>query len=136
MRTLLGILFVLHGIITASQSNGMFQHKESKPNQLSLQWWPNKFGQAWILDNIVNSNNIIRIIFGVFWLLSGAILLFAGLGLLNILIPQQLWRTFAFIGSSISIVLLIVFLHPLYSIGLLSNIGILIVLLWIGWPKL
>jgi hypothetical protein len=54
---------------------------------------------------------------------------------LGFIIPSPWWRVLAGVGAAVSMVLLIVYAHPLLIVGIGANLAILIVLLWIGWPS-
>jgi hypothetical protein len=131
MKTLLVILVFLHGLITTMQSKGSFNPKANNANPKWLSWWPTSLGQSWL----VPQTKLLGLVVGFFWIVSGIAILAAGLSLLGIIIPIQWWRMLIGIGASIALILLILYAHPLYVIGILANLGILIVLLWIKWPK-
>jgi hypothetical protein len=39
------------------------------------------------------------------------------------------------VGAVISLLLFIIYAHPLYAIGIGANLAILLVLLWAKWPS-
>ena len=60
----------------------------------------------------------------------------AGLGIIGFLVPQTLWRSLALIGVAISLVMLAIYLHPFYGIGIGASIFLLAALLWKQWTLL
>jgi len=134
VKILLGILFLLHGVISAMQAKGTFNPTANKPNPDWLGWWPVPFGASWLLKDAAEKRSI-GTVFGILWIVAGVVLFAAGLSLLGVIVPNNLWRTLAGIGASISLVILFIYMHPFYGIGILANLAILIVLLWIQWPK-
>jgi hypothetical protein len=69
-------------------------------------------------------------------LISAAGLIAAALGLFGLIVPAPWWRALAGAGAVTSLVLFILYAHPLYAIGIGANIAILLVLLWLKWPSL
>lgn len=136
MKILVSILLVLHGLITSLQASGNFSPKTEIRNPDWLGWWPVPLGRSWLLVRLGSDTSAVKIVLGLLWLIAGLMLLAAGSGLLNFIIPSHLWRIFAGIGASLSLILLAIYLHPFFIIGIMANFAILISLLWIGWPSL
>ncbi len=67
---------------------------------------------------------------GILWLVAGITLLAAGLGAFGMVVPHTWWRPLALIGAIISLVMLTVYFHPLFAIGIGASIVLLIALLW------
>ena len=67
---------------------------------------------------------------GSIWLVAGITLLAAGLGAFGLVVPHTWWRSLALIGAVISLVMLTVYFHPLFGIGIGASIVLLIALLW------
>jgi hypothetical protein len=49
-------------------------------------------------------------------------------------VPSSWWVPLAIAGATLSLSMLVIYLHPLYAIGIAANLAILIVLLWARWP--
>jgi hypothetical protein len=47
-----------------------------------------------------------------------------------------LWRSLALIGVAISLVMLAIYLHPFYGIGIIASVVLLAALLWKQWTLL
>jgi hypothetical protein len=52
----------------------------------------------------------------------------------RIFIGQEWWRTLTIVGAALSVVVLVVYLHPWYWFALVLNAGIFLALLWAHWP--
>jgi hypothetical protein len=72
---------------------------------------------------------------GLLWLISGIALVAAGLGIFGVIVPQAWWSTLAVAGALGSLVMLIIYLHPLMVLGTLFSAAILIAQLWAHWPS-
>jgi hypothetical protein len=135
LRILVSVLLVIHGLITASQSTGSFNPTGGAPNPQWVSWWPVSMGQSWLLARLGLERSPLGTILGVSWLIAGACLLAAGLGLFGFLVPTSWWRLLAGLGAVTSLVLFIFYVHPLYAVGIGANIAILVSLLWLKWPS-
>lgn len=99
-----------------------------------MSWWPTRLGQSWLLSSLGLEQSPIVAIGGLVWLISGIALVAAGLGILGVLVPQAWWSTLAVAGALGSLVMLIIYLHPLMLLGTLLSAAILIAQLWAHWP--
>jgi hypothetical protein len=135
MRIVVGALLILHGLITVAQSGGSFNPTGGLPNPKWLSWWPIPMGQSWLLARLGLESSFLGTLAGLLWLVSGAALIAAALGLFGFIIPTPWWRALAGVGAVISLLLFIIYAHPLYTIGIGANIAILLVLLWAKWPS-
>lgn len=136
MQTFVAILLIVHGLITAAQSSGSFQPSAGIANPTWLAWWPTGLGQSWVWSGIGIEHSLLARAGGILWLAAGAALVAAGLGLLGVLIPTNLWRSLALAGAGLSLVMLLVYLHPFYGIGILSSALLLAALLSTRWTVL
>jgi hypothetical protein len=118
MHIILGIVLILHGLITLAISAGSFTPQGKIPNPHWLRWWPSQLGQSWIFPGIGWPG-------GLIWLLAGLLLLGAGLGFFGFVIPVAWWIPLAIAGAILGLIALILYFHPYYLLGLLLNIGIL-----------
>ena len=136
MRIVVGVLLIIHGLITALQASGSFNPTGGTPNPKWVSWWPTALGQSWLLARLGLERSWVGALAGVLWLISAAGLIAAALGLFGLIVPAPWWRTLAGAGAVTSLVLFILYAHPLYAIGIGANIAILLVLLWLKWPPL
>ena len=70
---------------------------------------------------------------GLLWLVSGIVLVAAGLGILGWIIPSAWWVDLAVAGGAISLFMLAIYLHPLMIMGTASSLAIVVSLLWTKW---
>ncbi len=132
MRILIGILLLIHGLITAGISLGMLGGGTSAPENPSwMSWWPTPVGRSWLLSPLGLEPSIISRLFAIVWVVGGICFLASAGG---IFIGQEWWRTFAIVGAALSVVVLVVYLHPWYWFALALNAGILVALWWAHWP--
>jgi hypothetical protein len=92
-------------------------------------------GQSWLLSHLGLERSFLGTLAGLLWLISGVALIAAASGLFGFIVPTLWWRPLAGAGALISLLLFIIYLHPLYAIGIGANIAILVVLLWAKWPS-
>ena len=136
MKIFVGVLLIIHGLITAAQSGGSFKPTGGVPNPAWLSWWPNPLGQSWLLARLGLEHSFLGTLLGVLWLVAAGCLIAAGLGLLGFIIPSSAWRILAGCGAALSLVSLALYAHPLDAVGIGANLAILLVLLWARWPAL
>lgn len=136
MKILFAVLLIVHGLIVAFQSSGSFSPAEGVKNPSWLNWWPVNLGQSWILSPLGIERALVARTGGFLWLIAGIALVAAGLGVLGIIVPITWWRNLALIGAAASLVMLAIYLHPFYGIGIGASVVLLAVLLWQGSPLL
>ncbi len=134
MRIVIAILLVLHGFITFMQAGGSFNPTGGVANPAWISWWPTNLGGSWIFPRLGVERTTLGSLIGILWLIAGAALIAAGLGLFGFIIPAAWWRLLAGIGAGLSLLLFAVYLHPFYTVGIGANLAILLVLLWARWP--
>jgi hypothetical protein len=134
MRIVVSVLLIIHGLITASQASGSFHPTGGTPNPKWVSWWPTPLGQSWLFARLDLEKSFLGTLAGVLWLIAAACLIAAAFGLFGFLVPTPWWRALAGAGAVLSLVLFILYVHPLYAIGIGANIAILLVLLWAKWP--
>jgi hypothetical protein len=136
MKILIAVLLIVHGLIVAGQSSGSFNPIGGLKNPAWLSWWPVNLGQSWLLTALGVERSPLARAGGFLWLVAGIVLVAAGLGVLGIVVPPTWWRSLALSGVAISLVMLAVYLHPFYGIGVGASIVLLTALLWEQWPLL
>ena len=135
MKLLIGVLLIIHGLIVAAISAGSMNPSSGLQNPSWLGWWPTNLGQSWLLSSTgLESSHIVIRFLNLFTLAGGIALVAAGLGVLGFLIPAGWWPALAVAGAAISLCFLVIYLHPLYAIGISLNVAILVALVWAHWP--
>lgn len=135
MRIIIGILLLLHGLITSAQAQSGFKPSEGVANPGWLSWWPVNLGQSWLLRQLGLEKSFVGSFTGILWLIAGLCLVAAALGLFGFVVPSQIWRLLAGTGAIISLILFVIYAHPFYLVGFGANLAILIILLWAKWPS-
>jgi len=136
MKIIIAVLLIIHGLIVTAQSSGSFNPVGGIKNPSWLSWWPSNLGQSWLLSPLGIERTWIARAGGFLWLVAGIALVAAGLGALGFIVPQDWWRGLALFGAAISLLMLVIFLHPFYSTGISASAILLVALLWEGWPLL
>jgi hypothetical protein len=134
VRLLIGGMLIVHGLIVAAQSTGVFGGGKAIANPSWLKWWPTAFGQSWLLAGLGLEKTAAAWVASLLWLIAGVSLVAAGLGVFDVLVPQGWWRTLAIGGAGMSLLMLLFYLHPFYGIGIGASAAILVALLWADWP--
>jgi hypothetical protein len=137
MKILIIILLILHGLIVAGQSAGSFGAAipNEIPNPSLVSWYPVNMGRSWLFTSLGWERSLLAYrVGGLLWQAGGILLLAAGLSILGILVPVDLWRELAVAGSVVSLLMLLVYFHPLMIVGTASSLTVLIALVWFHWP--
>lgn len=129
MNTFIAILLILHGLITAAQAGSSFRPVGGITNPGWLSFWPTGLGQSWAWSGLGMEMSALARAGGLLWLLAGAALVAAGLGLLGIIVPVGWWRALALGGALLSLLMLALYLHPFYALGMLSSAALAFALL-------
>jgi hypothetical protein len=130
MKILIGILLVGHGLIVAGQATpGTWIQ-----NPAWLRWWPTALGQSWLLHALRLERAPWTWLAAGVWLVGGVLLVAAGLAVMGIMVPRELWRSLAIAGAAVSLGMLLAYLHPFTTLGLVLSAGILFALVWAAWP--
>lgn len=129
-RFIIGGLLIVHGLITTAQASGVFGRGLENPTWLG--WWPTPMGRSWLLGSFGLEGTTVSWLTGALWVIGGIAFLGAGYGLFTY---NEWWRTLAVVGAFASLVVLVPYFHPLYAFVTVLNIGILVALLWLGWPS-
>ncbi|HSL29914.1 MAG TPA: hypothetical protein VK900_11995 [Anaerolineales bacterium] len=137
MKLLIAAFLIIHGLIVAGQAAGSFGSTLPKEiqNPAFVSWWPVNMGRSWLLSSLgLNQTLALYRVGGFLWLAGGIALVTAGLGVLGFIVPTGWWRELAIGGGAISLLMLLLYLHPLMLIGTASSLAVLISLLWAKWP--
>jgi hypothetical protein len=135
MKLAIGILLIIHGLIVAGQSSGSFKPPTGGlANPAWVGWWPANLGQSWLLASLGLERMPFTTLILLLNLVGGIALVAAGLGVLGMFVPSSWWVPLAIAGATLSLSMLVIYLHPLYAIGIGANLAILIGLLWARWP--
>jgi hypothetical protein len=136
MKIMIGVLLILHGMIVAAQSGGSFRPpSEGIPNPGWVTWWPTNLGQSWLLSGLGLQRMPFTTLVLLLNLAGGIALLGAGLGVLGVLVPTGWVVPLTVSGAAFSLIMLAIYLHPLYVLGISANVGILVALFWTNWPS-
>ena len=128
-KYLIAVILLGHGSIVGAQSLGSFGGGSSQTvNPSWLNWWPTTFGHSWLLTSFNLEGTLIDKVFGLLWLASGICIIAAALSILGFVVPVTLWRTLAIYGASGSLIMLLLYVHPFFLIGILVDIAILVTL--------
>jgi hypothetical protein len=135
LKYLLAVILIGHGFIVIAQSRGNFGNGNSQiANPSWLSWFPFPLGRSWFLAAFKLEGTLVDRVFGLIWLASGLCIVASALGILGFIVPRELWRTLAIYGAAGSLIMLLLYLHPFFLIGILLDIAILATLLWTKWP--
>jgi hypothetical protein len=130
MKILISILLIVHGLIVAGQAMPGIGIQ----NPAWLRWWPTALGQSWLLHALRLEQAPWTWLAAGAWLVGGVLLIAAGLAVLGVGVPRELWRSLAIAGAAVSLAMLLAYLHPFTTIGLALSAGILIASGWATWP--
>jgi hypothetical protein len=119
MQVLLGILVLVHGLITAAIGAGSI----SNPRGIAApgtDWYPVALGESWMLHG-----DAARLGAGL-WVIAGVGLLSTAASILGIALPTGIWPTLGLASAVIGLLALALFFHPYYAIGVAINLGVVI----------
>ena len=121
-----------HGLIVAAQARNSFGISKSPPADPDwLRWWPVPLGRSWLLAKTGLSGGSLEKALGAVWLFSGLCLVAAGFGFMGMVVPLGLWPPLVVIGAAGALVMLLLYLHPFYLIGILVDVAVPVYLLGI-----
>lgn len=122
MVTLVGVLIVVHALITFGSAQGALAAPPPAPGTGSLPgagWFPFALGQSWLFEG-----SAVRI-GGVIWLAAAVGLIATAAAVFGFVLPTSAWRGLALASSVTALVALVTFFHPYYLIGILANVALL-----------
>lgn len=135
LKVLVGGFLIAHGWVTCSQARGSFTGSMGLENPSWLKWWPTTLGQSWLLRKRDSGMQfMLSVLLGLVWLASGVCLIGAGLGIFGLIVPFASWSSLAVAGAIISLLMLLVYIHPFYIAGFILTVGILYTQLVTHWP--
>ena len=131
------IVLIIHGLISGSQALGSFGKQSVElTNPSWLKWWPTQLGQSWLFAKAGSKDRVFSILTGFLWLIAMAGFLATSLALFGFIQPIELWKALVTNSAIISLIVLLLYLHPLYLIGVLINVGILILVNIVHWSPI
>jgi hypothetical protein len=125
---IIGAFVVLHGLITTMVGAGALSNGPAITLPGWFSWWPGQFGRSWLLDGL-NLGTPGSVVGALVWLVSGILLIAAGLGVLGFGPLREVWPTYAVVGGVLGVVAVGLYFHPLYVAALVINV-VLIALVW------
>lgn len=118
MRLIVGILAIIDGLIIMIL--GILPQSAGSSVQLG-NFWP-QFAGSYLLQSFsVPDQTITLIAFGLS-ILAGLCMIFAGLGILEIINFGELIEEFTFLAILLSIILFVLFFHPYTIIGIIFSV--------------
>jgi len=96
--------------------------------------WPFKLDHSWLLSRFSVSETSLSALGKILWLSATVGFVLAGLGVFGIPLLERWWRTIAVASSAASLLLISLFWHRWFIVGLLLDVAIVVALLWIDWP--
>lgn len=128
-RVLIGVVLVVHGLITLAQAPGAFGRGLANPAWMS---WPTPLGRSWLLKIVGGEGTVASWLAASLWVIGGLGFLGASVG---IFAHQEWWRALTVIGALASLLVLLVYFHPMFVPVVVLNLGILTALVWFRWPS-
>ena len=124
----IGAFLVLHGLITTMIGSGAVSNGPAMALPSWFGWWPGTFGRSWLIDGL-NLGAPVALLGGLVWLVSGILLIAAGLGFLGVVPLRDAWPTYAVVGGGLGLVAVALYFHPLYLAAVVINLA-LVTLAW------
>jgi hypothetical protein len=119
MQILLGILVLVHGLITTAVGAGSI----SNPKGVVVPgtgWYPVALGQSWMLQG-----DAARLGAGL-WMIAGLGLIATSAAILGIGLPTGLWTTLGLVSAVIGLLAVAVFFHPYYAVAVAVDLAIIL----------
>lgn len=111
--------------------HGGYERTPYQPGTLS--YWNSVYGKSWLLNGIGLSEAAVRPIAQLLWVLPMAGFLAAGLALLGWFVPSAWWRPLVIASAGGSVLLAVLFWHPMQWLSALADLAILAVMLGTEW---
>jgi hypothetical protein len=123
LRLVTGAFLILHGLTHLGAAVA------PRPGATREELWAFFTSESWLLRGLgpqaMRSVGIALFVFATVGFDLAGLAELLGLGV---------WRVLAVISALDSLLLLVLFWHPLLAVGVLLNVAILIALLWAKWP--
>lgn len=123
LRLVTGVFLILHGLTHLGAAVA------PRPGATREELWAFFTTDSWLLRGL--GEQAMRSVGIALFVFATAGFVFAGL---TELIGLGVWRVLAVISALDSLLLLVLFWHPLLLVGVLLNASILAALLWANWP--
>ena len=126
MKIVVAVVLILHGLV-----HGILA-MVPEPNAAEPVF-ATFFSNSWLLSRLGLSESAGKPLAFVLAALATIGFVAAGLGLLDILVPFEWWRTLAAVSAVVSLLLLVIFWHPYVIVGVVIDVVILVVVLFTDW---
>ncbi len=131
LKILFAIFLIAHGLVHAGLAAAPIPNDpDAKPGAFFT-----AMDRSWLLSRFGLSASTVQWIGIILVALATLGFVLAGLGGLDVPGLDAIWQTVAVVSASISLLLLILFWHTWLAAGVLIDIGILVLLLWVKWPS-
>ena len=129
LKVLFAIFLIAHGLVHAGLAAAPIPNDPtSKPGAFFT-----ATARSWLLPRLELSVKVVQWVGIILVVLSTLGFILAGLGVFGISGLSVIWPMMAVVSACTSLLLLILFWHPWLVVGVLIDIGILILLLWVKW---
>ncbi|MCJ7624080.1 MAG: hypothetical protein MUO76_11300 [Anaerolineaceae bacterium] len=131
LRTVLAIFIIAHGLVHAGLAAAPNpDDPDAKPGTIFT-----VSARSWLLPWFGLNVSVVKWIGITLVALSTLGFVLAGLGIFGVQDLVAVWRTAAVLSACVSLLLLLIlFWHRWFPVGILIDIGVLIALLWARWP--
>jgi hypothetical protein len=130
MKLLFAVFLILHGLVHAILAAAPIPNA---PDPKAGAFFT-ATTRSWLLPRLGMSDSAVQWIGIILVVLTTLGFILAGLGVLGVPGLSEGWRIIAVVSAIVSLLLLIVFWHPWLLVGVLIDIGILVLLLGFKWP--
>lgn len=131
LKILFSIFLIAHGLVHAGLAAAPIPNDpDAKPGAFFT-----AMERSWLLPRFGLSISTVQWVGIILVALSTLGFVLAGLGGLGVPGLDTVWRTVAVVSAGISLLLLILFWHTWLIAGVLIDIVILVLLLWVKWPS-
>ena len=131
MKIIIALFFIAHGLVHAGLAAAP---NPDDPDARAGAFFTSP-ERSWLFHRSSFGKNIVQWI-GIILVAFATIgFVLAGLGVFGVPGLEDLWRSIAVISSIFSLVLLVLFWHPLLILGVLIDTAIIVSLVWISWPS-
>ena len=131
LRTIFGLFLIAHAVAHGGLAAAPIpDDQDPKPGAFFTE-----VSRSWLFQKLDLDAVIVRKI-GIFLVILTVFgFIIAGLGGLGVLGLNKIWSTAAGLSAGVSLILLILFWHPWLIVGVLIDLGLLLVLFLNKWPQ-